>query len=79
MLHALVPKSGFEDFNLVVTNMVHVYCASSCLDYARILFDAMSKRNIVSWNVMLNGYSKARAVGLARDLFDKMPERDVVS
>ncbi|GJT35308.1 pentatricopeptide repeat-containing protein [Tanacetum coccineum] len=79
MLHALVAKSGFEGFNLVVTNMVHVYCGSSCLDYARILFDGMSERNIVAWNVMLNGYSKARAVGLARDLFDQMPQRDVVS
>ncbi|KAK9061843.1 hypothetical protein SSX86_019027 [Deinandra increscens subsp. villosa] len=79
MLHALVVKSGLEDFNLVVTNLVHVYCASSCLDYARILFDGMSDRNIVSWNVMLNGYSKARLVGFARDLFDEMPQRDVVS
>lgn len=79
MLHALVAKSGLEDFILVVTNLIHVYCACSCLDDARILFDGMSERNIVSWNVMLNGYSKAKLVGLARDLFDKMPQRDVVS
>ncbi|KAD7477095.1 hypothetical protein E3N88_00231 [Mikania micrantha] len=79
MLHALVAKSGLEDFNLVVTNLVLVYCASLCLDYARILFDGMPERNIVSWNVMLNGYSKARQLGFARDLFNKMPQRDVVS
>ncbi|KAI3797290.1 hypothetical protein L1987_32546 [Smallanthus sonchifolius] len=79
MLHALVVKSGLDDFNLVVTNLVHVYCACSCLDYARILFDGMSDRNIVSWNVMLNGYSKARLLGFAREVFDEMPERDVVS
>ncbi|XP_071697596.1 pentatricopeptide repeat-containing protein At5g19020, mitochondrial [Rutidosis leptorrhynchoides] len=79
MLHALVTKSGFDEFNLVVTNLVHVYCACSCLDGARILFDGMSERNIVSWNVMLNGYSKAKLVGFAKDLFDKMPERDLVS
>ncbi|KAJ0654738.1 putative tetratricopeptide-like helical domain superfamily [Helianthus annuus] len=79
MLHGLVVKSGLEEFNLVVTNLVHVYCACSCLDYARILFDGMSERNVVSWNVMLNGYSKARLIGFARDLFDEMPEQDVVS
>ncbi|KAL8245761.1 hypothetical protein R6Q59_006977 [Mikania micrantha] len=64
---------------IVVTNLVLVYCASLCLDYARILFDGMPERNIVSWNVMLNGYSKARQLGFARDLFNKMPQRDVVS
>ncbi|KAK1406653.1 hypothetical protein QVD17_42150 [Tagetes erecta] len=79
MLHALVVKSGLQEFNLVVTNLVHLYCAMSCLDYARVLFDGMSERNIVSWNVMLNGYSKARLIGFARELFDKMPQRDVVS
>ncbi|KAI3797034.1 hypothetical protein L1987_39724 [Smallanthus sonchifolius] len=79
MLQALVVKSGLEDFNLVVTNLVHLYCACSCLDYARVLFDGMSERNVVSWNVMLNGYSKARLLGFARDVFDEMPERDVVS
>lgn len=79
MIHALVVKSGLEDFNLVLTNLVHVYCTCLCLGDARILFDGMSERNIVSWNVMLNGYSKARLARLARDLFDKMPVRDVVS
>ncbi|KAI3689426.1 hypothetical protein L2E82_47383 [Cichorium intybus] len=43
ILHALVAKSGFEDFNLVLTNLVHLYCACSYLADARILFDVMSK------------------------------------
>ncbi|XP_023755670.1 pentatricopeptide repeat-containing protein At5g19020, mitochondrial [Lactuca sativa] len=79
ILHALVAKSGLENSNLVLTNLVLLYCSCSSLGDARILFDEMSERNIVSWNVMLNGYSKARMAGMARDLFDKMPERDVVS
>ncbi|KAL4584106.1 hypothetical protein LXL04_008696 [Taraxacum kok-saghyz] len=79
ILHALVAKSGLEDFTLVLTSLVQLYCACSSLIDARILFDGMPERNIVSWNVMLSGYSKARMAGLARDLFDKMPERDVVS
>ncbi|KAJ9537287.1 hypothetical protein OSB04_030020 [Centaurea solstitialis] len=66
MLHGFVVKSGFEDFNFVVTNLVHLYCACSCLGDARVLFDGMSERNVVSWNVMLNGYSKARLARLAR-------------
>nr|XP_043615726.1 pentatricopeptide repeat-containing protein At5g19020, mitochondrial [Erigeron canadensis] len=79
MLHGLVAKLGFHDCNVVLTNLVNVYCACLCLDDARILFDGMSYKNIVTWNVMLNGYSKAKLPTLARDLFDKMTERDVVS
>ncbi|XP_076948527.1 pentatricopeptide repeat-containing protein At5g19020, mitochondrial-like [Bidens hawaiensis] len=79
MVHGLVVKYGYDGDILVVTNLVHVYCVCSCLDYARVLFDGMVDRNVVTWNVMLNGYSKARLVGFARELFDEMPERDVVS
>ncbi|KAA8548582.1 hypothetical protein F0562_000266 [Nyssa sinensis] len=79
MLHALVNKLGLEMFVLVATNLVHMYCVCSSLHDARILFDVMPERNIVSWNVMLNGYAKAGIVDLARELFERTPNRDVVS
>lgn len=79
MLHAFVVKNGAQGFNVVLTNLVLVYCACSCLKDARALFDEMPDRNIVAWNIMLNGYSKGGFVDLAMDLFEKMPERDVVS
>ncbi|XP_057467417.1 pentatricopeptide repeat-containing protein At5g19020, mitochondrial-like [Actinidia eriantha] len=79
LLHAFVKKLGLEVFVLVSTNLVHMYCACSSLREARTLFDEMPEPNIVSWNVMLNGYSKAGFVDLARDLFETIPSRDVVS
>lgn len=79
VLHGCVVKLGLEVFNLVLTNLVHMYCVSSCLLDARILFDKMPDQNIVTWNVMLNGYSKAGFVDLAKDLFDRIPAKDVVS
>ncbi|XP_021752412.1 LOW QUALITY PROTEIN: pentatricopeptide repeat-containing protein At5g19020, mitochondrial-like [Chenopodium quinoa] len=78
-LQALTTKLGLKDFVLVSTNLLHLYCVKSSLEDARRLFDEMPEKNIVSWNVMLNGYSKAKFVDLARDLFDNIPERDLVS
>ncbi|KAK9289043.1 hypothetical protein L1049_017514 [Liquidambar formosana] len=79
MLHSLVIKLGVEQLNLISTNLVHMYCVCSSLGDARIIFDEMPERNIVSWNVMLNGYSKAGLVDLARDFFERIPTKDVVS
>ncbi|CAL5393038.1 unnamed protein product [Camellia sinensis] len=78
MLHGLVKKLGLEVFVLVSTNLVHMYCVCSSLWDARALFDEMAEPNVVSWNVMMNGYSKAGFVDLARDLFDRISTRDVV-
>ncbi|XP_021835182.2 pentatricopeptide repeat-containing protein At5g19020, mitochondrial isoform X2 [Spinacia oleracea] len=78
-LQAYSTKVGLKDIVLVSTNLLHLYCLKSSLDDARRLFNEMPEKNIVSWNVMLNGFSKARYVDLARDLFEKIPEKDVVS
>ncbi|KAK1387699.1 pentatricopeptide repeat-containing protein, mitochondrial [Heracleum sosnowskyi] len=79
VVHGFVVKIGLESFGLVLTNLVNIYCVSSCLWDGRRLFDEMAEKNIVVWNIMLNGYSKAGYVDLARELFDRIPDKDVVS
>ncbi|KAL9240777.1 hypothetical protein vseg_014957 [Gypsophila vaccaria] len=78
-IHGLSVKLGLVGYVLVGTNLLHVYCVCSSLGDARRLFNEMPERNVVSWNVMLNGYSKQGLVDLARGLFDEIPEKDVVS
>lgn len=78
-LHGLVLKLGLDLPLIVSTNLVLLYCMSSCIDDARIIFNNMLERNVVSWNVMLNGYVKAGQVDLARELFVGIPGKDVVS
>ncbi|POO02294.1 Tetratricopeptide-like helical domain containing protein [Trema orientale] len=79
MLHALVVKLLLLGSVFVSTNLLNFYCACLSVGDARILFDEMPERNIVSWNVMLNGYSKAGLVDIARELFERLPTKDVVS
>ncbi|XP_022861812.1 pentatricopeptide repeat-containing protein At5g19020, mitochondrial [Olea europaea var. sylvestris] len=79
VLHSLVLKLGLYVFVLVSTNLVHLYCASSQLEDARMVFNEMPEKNVVSWNVMLNGYAKEGLVDSARELFERFVGRDVIS
>ncbi|XXG69438.1 hypothetical protein AAC387_Pa06g2309 [Persea americana] len=46
---------------------------------ARKLFDRMPKRDLVSWNSMIDGYAAVGDMSAARTLFEEMPERNVIS
>ncbi|XP_010454163.1 PREDICTED: pentatricopeptide repeat-containing protein At5g19020, mitochondrial [Camelina sativa] len=79
MLQSLAMKLKLVDRVFVSTNLLHMYCVCSCLKDARKLFDEMPERNLVTWNVMLNGYSKAGLIEQAKELFDQITEKDIVS
>ncbi|KAK6265900.1 hypothetical protein QUC31_016737 [Theobroma cacao] len=81
MLHGLAVKVLLDKFVIVSTNLLHMYCVCGNLRDGMELFNKMPERNVVSWNVMLNGYAKAGEVELARELFERIPrkEKDVVS
>ncbi|MQM21182.1 hypothetical protein Taro_054217 [Colocasia esculenta] len=51
--------SGGPAPNLFVSNhLVNMYCKCGRLDVARQLFDAMPRRNLVSWTSLLTGYGQ---------------------
>lgn len=76
--YLLIIKFGFKGFVFVLINLLYMYCICFSLGEVRKLFSEMSEKNLVFWNVMLNGYSKMGFVDLVRDLFDKIFEKDVV-
>ena len=43
---------------LVDNNLISTYARCGDLVEARKVFDKMSKRNVVSWTAIVNGYSK---------------------
>lgn len=56
MVHGLVVKMGFMDDSFVETGLVGMYASCGEIDGARMVFDRMSDRDIVSWNIMIDGY-----------------------
>ncbi|KAG1347007.1 pentatricopeptide repeat-containing protein [Cocos nucifera] len=72
-LHASAIRHGFEADLVLANSMLNVYGTCGRPDLARRLFDSMPLRDIVSWNSMLSGYTRADGyvTGLI-DLFRRM-------
>ncbi|KAL5707210.1 hypothetical protein ACHQM5_025288 [Ranunculus cassubicifolius] len=68
--HSSIIKIGLHTDSHVVHSLITMYSRCGQLDLARIVFDEILERDLVSWNSMISGYSKmgfaAEAVGLFR-------------
>lgn len=68
----LARAKGLEDGLLVGTAEVGLYSKAGDLETARKLFDKMAVRDVVSWNAMISGYSRAGFLFEAMSLFKGM-------
>ncbi|XVF62012.1 hypothetical protein PTKIN_Ptkin08bG0182300 [Pterospermum kingtungense] len=50
-------KSGFGSEVYATNSLLHVYATSGSIESARLLFDKVLERDIVSWNSMIDGYT----------------------
>ncbi|GAB4854742.1 hypothetical protein Ancab_023328 [Ancistrocladus abbreviatus] len=78
-LHSEALKFGFISELFVLNSVVHVYSVSDRLHDACRLFEESGVKDVVSYNVLIDGLVKAGDVDRARQLFDVMPVRDAVS
>lgn len=79
IVHGYVEKLGLQS-NLFLQNMiVHLYALCGAIGDARLLFEKMSDRDVVTWNIMINQLVKRRDVEEAYHLFSLMPERSLRS
>ena len=59
--------------------MIDGYVKRGEMGHARMVFDRMVCRDVISWNTMINGYAIVGKIDEAKRLFDEMPERNLVS
>eukprot|EP01018_Ginkgo_biloba_P026283 Gb_21965 [translate_table: standard] len=57
-IHAFAIKSMFETNVFVGSALVDMYAKCGSLENARLVFDKMPERDVVSWNAMIAGYGK---------------------
>lgn len=57
-VHRLVYRRGYESDLLVSNCSIDMYGKCRCTNIARRVFDRMLGRDVVSWNSMLNGYTR---------------------
>ncbi|PON78429.1 DYW domain containing protein [Parasponia andersonii] len=62
----------------VVNALIDMYSKCEKLDRARDLFDGLKQRNVVSWNVMIGGYTQMSNYKEALALFHLMLRSDIV-
>ncbi|KVI01303.1 pentatricopeptide repeat-containing protein At1g08070, chloroplastic [Cynara cardunculus var. scolymus] len=68
----LIIDRGLDSNLRLVNALIDMYSKCSELAEARSLFDSMSNKNIVSWNVMIGGYTHKHHYRESLDLFRTM-------
>ncbi|CAL1407638.1 unnamed protein product [Linum trigynum] len=70
---------GFDDFSSVKIGVVELYTTCGAMEDAHKVFDEMTEREAIIWNLMVRGYCKRGNVARGMYLFRNMTERTVVS
>ncbi|KAF9592548.1 hypothetical protein IFM89_015569 [Coptis chinensis] len=72
VIHGLAVKLGLNQELMVTNALVDMYVKCGCISDAETIFDKNGKKNVVSWNVMIGGYSREGDVDATFDLLRKM-------
>ncbi|KAL1337830.1 hypothetical protein HN51_032528 [Arachis hypogaea] len=77
-IHEFMKLKGFEVKVILGTALVYMYAKNGEIVMARKLFDEMTERNVVTWNVMISGLATHGHVEDALGLFEKLKEEQAV-
>ncbi|KAI4317855.1 hypothetical protein L6164_025686 [Bauhinia variegata] len=76
-IHGLATKSGFDSDPFIQTALISVYVSCGRIMEARLLFDKMSPRDVVTWTIMLDGYSQIGLFDQVLKLYEEMESSDM--
>ncbi|KAF2566348.1 hypothetical protein F2Q68_00027138 [Brassica cretica] len=72
LLHGLVVKSGFRSHVMVGNALVNMYAKSGSIQDAWKTFSGMNFRDVITWNVMICGFSHHGLGKEALEVFEEM-------
>nr|POE82932.1 pentatricopeptide repeat-containing protein [Quercus suber] len=76
-IHGLAAKLGFDSDPFVETGLVGMYAACGRILEARLVFDKMSHRDVVTWSIMIDGYCQSGLFDYVLQLFEEMKASNV--
>lgn len=79
VIHSDILKSGSESAVFVATMLIDVYVKCGSLLDARVIFDEMTRADVVSWNAMIFGYVQMKQGEEAVKLYARMQQEGVVA
>ncbi|XP_024003895.1 pentatricopeptide repeat-containing protein At4g13650 [Eutrema salsugineum] len=71
-VHAVITKTGYDSETEVGNALISMYAKCGCISDAKKRFLELPTKNEVSWNAIINAYSKHGFGSEALDLFDQM-------
>ncbi|XP_021805047.1 pentatricopeptide repeat-containing protein At1g09190 [Prunus avium] len=78
-VHGQILRGGFECFSSIRIGVIDLYVTCGKMEDARKVFDWLSHRDVIVWNLMVRGFCKTGDVDTGLYLFRQMGERNVVS
>ncbi|WCJ22866.1 Pentatricopeptide repeat (PPR) superfamily protein [Euphorbia peplus] len=81
LAYELFDRMSVNERNLITWNSLisGLISSENRLELAWELFEKMPERDLISWNLMIDGCAKQGRIEDAQGLFDRMPRRDMVS
>ncbi|XP_023523571.1 pentatricopeptide repeat-containing protein At5g66520-like [Cucurbita pepo subsp. pepo] len=79
IVHGYVEKLGLQSNMFLLNMIVHLYALCGEMGVARMVFDKMPQRDVITWNIMIAQLVKRGDIEGAYKLFVEMPERNVRS
>ncbi|XP_022843584.1 pentatricopeptide repeat-containing protein At4g39530 [Olea europaea var. sylvestris] len=77
-LHSFIIKVGSDNNAYLGTCLIDFYSKTSDMESARLVFDDMKLKNVVTWTVILTGFAKSGRGDISLNLFRHMVETEVV-
>ncbi|XXG48890.1 hypothetical protein AAC387_Pa02g3213 [Persea americana] len=71
-IHAQAIKMGFEDCVLVSNAAINMYSCCGDLEDAKLVFERLEEKDLVSWNSIINGYAQGNCYELAITIYRQM-------
>lgn len=71
LAHAHMVKTCFKPCLFLLNNLLNMYCKRGELDSACNLFDKMPKRNVISYNSLISGYTQVGLFDKAMGVFNE--------
>lgn len=78
VVHGMAVKTALNTDMFVVNSLIYFYATCGHLDLAYRVFNSSFKRDVVSWNSMISGFSKGDCPDEALELFHVMQAEGVV-
>ncbi|KAL1363282.1 hypothetical protein HN51_011503 [Arachis hypogaea] len=76
-IHGFASKLGFDADPFIQTGLIGMYAACGRIVDARLLFDKMSHRDVVAWNIMFDGYCQNGGYDRVLELYEVMKSSGV--